>query len=207
MKTYRIILYYLVTITFLVCIAISCGNRKKSTRDSTSELPAEPTVESATYFDAIDRYLSKEIASSYAPGEISIPFHTFVSVDETNADDILVWGDFWVMNYDQVGDTLKCVSGGSHPGKMHVRQTDDGEFEVTSFEQVGDGSSFLPTAKAIFSEKFDDFMESNSNEVKREEIRKSVLAAYVSRHRIPVKYYQDFGWPAVPIPDLNLENQ
>lgn len=52
-------------------------------------------------------------------------------VDERDVEDIKVWGDFWVFNYDQVGDTLKCVSGGSHPGLLHIRQTEKG-FEVTA---------------------------------------------------------------------------
>jgi len=36
-----------------------------------------------------------------------------------------------------VGDTLKCVSGDSHPGLLHNRQTGKG-FEVTAFDQVED---------------------------------------------------------------------
>ena len=79
-----------------------------------------------TYFPAIDHYLTEQIGSQYAKGEHSVPFHSIVGVDEHNAEDILVWGDFWVFNYNQVGDTLKCVSGGSHPGLMHICQTDNG---------------------------------------------------------------------------------
>ena len=43
----------------------------------------------------------------------------------------------------------KSVSGGSHPGCMHVKKAGDG-FEVFQFDAVGDGSDFTPTAKAIF---------------------------------------------------------
>ena len=86
-----------------------------------------------------------------------------MGVDERNADDILVWGDYWVFNYNQVGDTLKTVSGGSHPGLMHIRQTDNG-FEVTGFDAVADGSDNLKTAKEIFGEKFDAFQAINGDE-------------------------------------------
>ena len=78
------------------------------------------------YFSAIDRYLVDSIGSQYAKGEHCVPIHSIVRVDERNAEDILVWGDFWVFNYNQVGDTLKCVSGGSHPGLLHIRQTEKG---------------------------------------------------------------------------------
>lgn len=148
-----------------------------------------------TYFPAIDRYLTEQIGSQYAKGEHRVPFHSIVRVDERNAEDILVWGDFWVFNYNQVGDTLKCVSGGNHPGLMHICQTDNG-FKVTAFEQVEDGSRNLPTAKKIFGEKFDAFQAIHSDERKREKLRADVLTSYVKKHNLKVSMYQDFGWPA-----------
>ncbi len=148
-----------------------------------------------TYFPAIDRYLTEQICSQYAKGEHSVPFHSIVRVDERNAEDILVWGDFWVFNYNQVGDTLKCVSGGNHPGLMHISQTDNG-FKVTAFEQVEDGSRNLPTAKKIFGEKFDAFQAIHSDERKREKLRADVLTSYVKKHNLKAYMYQDFGWPA-----------
>ena len=144
---------------------------------------------------AIDRYLIQEIGCRYAKGEHCVPIHSIVGVDNRNVDDILVWGDFWVFNYNQVGDTLKCVSGGSHPGLMHVRQTEKG-FEVMGFDQVEDGSSFLPTARKIFGDKFDAFQAVNSDDQQREKLRANVLADYVKAHCLAVTMYQDFGWPA-----------
>ena len=148
-----------------------------------------------TYFPAIDRYLAEQIGSHYGKGEHCVPFHSIVGVDERNAEDILVWGDFWVFNYNQVGDTLKCVSGGNHPGLMHIRQTQKG-FEVTAFDQVEDGSRSLPTAKKIFGEKYDAFQTINSDEQKREKLRAEVLSDYVKKHKLTVSLYQDYGWPA-----------
>ena len=147
-----------------------------------------------TYFPAIDRYLAKEIGSQYASGEHCVPIHTIVGVDERNAEDIKVWGDFWIFNYNQSGDTLKCVSGGSHPGLMHIRQTEKG-FEVTAFDQVEDGSKNIPSAKRIFGDKYDAFQAINSDEQKRERLRADVLAAYVKKHNLAVTMYQDYGWP------------
>ena len=147
------------------------------------------------YFPAIDRYLTDSIGSQYAKGEHCAPIHSIVRVDERNSEDILVWGDFWVFNYNQVGDTLKCVSGGSHPGLMHIRQTEKG-FEVTAFDQVEDGSRYLPTAKKIFGDKFDAFKAINSDEKNRERLRADGLATYVKKNGLDVTMYQDYGWPA-----------
>ena len=152
------------------------------------------------YFPAIDRYLVDSIGSQYAKGEHCVPIHSIVRVDERNAEDILGWGDFWVFNYNQVGDTLKCVSGGSHPGLLHIRQTEKG-FEVTAFDQVEDGSRYLPTAKKIFGDKFNAFKTISSDEKNRERLRAEVLATYAKKNGLAVTLYQDYGWPAKKLGD------
>ena len=137
-----------------------------------------------TYFDAIDDYLVKEIGRYYPEAEASIPFHPYVEVDESDSDDIKVWGDFWILNYNMSGDTLKVASGGSHAGLMHVRQIGDAHFEVTSFEPVGDGSNFTPSAKKIFGDKYENFIAAHSDEQKREAIRKASVEEFIHSKRL-----------------------
>lgn len=186
----------------------SCGNKtaKQSENKAQTETPAQPeaevaekVVEKPTCFTAIDDYLVNQIGKDYSQGDVCVPCVYVVSMDESNPDDILVWGDFWVFNYEQSGDTLKTVSGGSHPGLMHVKKTENG-FEVTSFDAVADGADNLPTAKKIFGEKFDAFQEINNDQVRREEKRMQITADYVKKHNLSAKLLQDFGWPAVELP-------
>lgn len=146
------------------------------------------------YFPAIDRYLVEGIGKYYSLGEHCVPLRNIIAVDESNAGDILVWGDFWVFNYNLADDTLKCVSGGSHPGLMHIRQTEKG-YEVTAFDRVEDGSSYLPTAKKIFGDKYDAFHAINSDNEAREKLRAEGLAAYVREKGLAATMYQDYGWP------------
>lgn len=186
----------------------NCGNKtaKQSENKAQTETPAQPeaevaekVVEKPTCFTAIDDYLVNQIGKDYSQGDVCVPCVYVVSMDESNPDDILVWGDFWVFNYEQSGDTLKTVSGGSHPGLMHVKKTENG-FEVTSFDAVADGADNLPTAKKIFGEKFDAFQEINNDQVRREEKRMQITADYVKKHNLSAKLLQDFGWPAVELP-------
>ena len=185
----------------------SCGSRtgKKNTSEPAAETKAAQETE--TCITAIDRYLSEVIGSQYAPGEVCIPSHRIIAVDESNPQDIQVWGDFWVDNFNVVGDTLMAVSGGSHPGKMLVKQDSEGHFAVTSFEAVGDGNTFLPTAKKIFGEHFGQFQKVYSDQDGREEARKSAIAAHVFKNNLPVKVYKDYGWPAVEIPKVNAKTE
>lgn len=184
-------------------ITLSCGTRSGKKASSETKV----VQETETCITAIDKYLSEVIGSQYAPGEVCIPSHRIIAVDESNPDDIQVWGDFWVDNFNVVGDTLMAVSGGSHPGKMHIIKDSEGHLTVTAFEAVGDGSSFTPTAKAIFGDRFDEFQKVNSDNVGREEARKSAIAAHVFKNNLPVKVYKDYGWPAVEIPKMNAKTE
>lgn len=153
--------------------------------------------EEDTPIAAIQRYMT-EVGSHYAPGDHCIPYCLTVREETEDPDDIRIWGDFWVENYNLEGDTLKSVSGGSHPGCMHVRKTDDG-FEVTAFDAVGDGSDFNPTAKAIFGDRYDAFMALHSDDDARRAARAESILDYASANDLDIAYYQDYGWPAVKI--------
>ena len=144
---------------------------------------------------AIERYIIDEFGKKYTEAEHCVPMLNTIAIDESSADDILVWGDFWVFNYDQAGDTLKCVSGGSHPGLMHLRHTENG-YEVTAFDRVEDGSGFLPSAKRIFGDRYDAFHAVYSDGEAREKLRAEGLSEYVRRKGLAATMYQDYGWPA-----------
>ena len=152
------------------------------------------------YYAAVERYLAEQIAGYYVKGEYSVPVYQEVAVNDSDSTDIRIWGDFWVYNYKQEGDTLKCVSGGSHPGLMHICQIGE-NFYVKDFEQVEDGSRFLPTAKRIFGEYFEAFQIHQSDGDEHESLRHDVLRAFVRDHKLSVTKYQDHGWPAK---DLDL---
>ena len=193
------------TLWMLVAILISgvsmvgCGN-KNAKEEAKEPTQVEQVVSDAELCKAaVNDYLVNVIGKNYAEAEYCIPSPFVISTNEGNKDDVLIWGDFWVFNYDISGDTLKTVSGGSHPGLMHLKKTDNG-FEVTNFEVVEDGEGNLESAKRIFGDNYDAFWEVNSNQEKREDIRLHFIADYVKEHNLPVKMVQDYGWPAVELP-------
>ena len=190
MKNFLFVFSVLLTMT-------TCTDKQIASKKVVSQNDQE-----ISYLPAIDRYMVKELGRYYTEGEHCVPFHSIVAVDERNADDILVWGDFWVFNYNQIGDTMKCVAGGSHPGLMHISQTRSGNdvvYQVKAFDQVEDGANLLQSAKKIFGDKFDAFQTINSDEQKREKLRSEVLASYVKKNGLSATFYQDYGWPAKKI--------
>jgi len=198
--------FWMLTAIFICGIGlVGCGNKnaQKQTKDEPAQVEgvAEEVVSDEEILNtAIEDYLVEVIGKNYAEAEYCIPSLFVVNTDDSNKDDLLVWGDFWVFNYDVAGDTLKTVSGGSHPGLMHLKKTNNG-FEVIGFDVVEDGAGNMESAKKIFGDSFDAFWETNSNQEKREDIRLHFIADYVKKHNLPVKMVQDYGWPAVTLPE------
>ncbi len=176
-----------------------------STEKSETETSAETEygytgsdpVEAAVY-----KYVAEELSKNYElpDGSVSIPVIQFVDIDVDNDDgDAEVLGDFWVYNYVVDGDTLKCVSGGAHPGKIDLVKSGD-SYTVEEFEGVQDGSNYEASAKDIFEEHYDEFAKINSDSDAREKVRAETIAAYVKANGLDVTKYQDEGWDPVDIP-------
>ena len=142
---------------------------------------------------AISDYLVSEIGEQYLKGELCIP--TLMMIHE---EDGLFMGDFWVMWYNVAGDTLKCVSGGNHAGTMTMIK-ENGKYKVTGFEQTVDGAGNMASAKRIFGSYYDIYENVHASERVREAVRQEQLKEYAKRNNLNVRYYQDYGWPAVEL--------
>ena len=146
--------------------------------------------------DAIFNYLVNEIGPQYQQGEICIPTIFVVASEQPDSVYVPVLCDCWVLWYNFAGDTLKCVSGGSHSGLMSLNRQND-KYTVASFEQTVDGAGNEASAKRIFGSYYDVYQNMHSNQDVREAVRREQLREYIKRNDLPVKYYQDYGWPAV----------
>ena len=104
-------------------VLVGCQNKnekvkpeQKATEENVAKSQDE-VVEPKSVAMVVDDYMVNEFGKQYLQGDVCIPSNFIISQDNGNAEDVLVWGDFWVFNYNQSGDTLKTVSGGSHPGQ------------------------------------------------------------------------------------------
>ena len=107
---------FLALVAGTVMTFTSCKENKPAEQAAVESEAAQSEPE--TSITVIEQFLIDSIAPGYAKAQYSIPCVIASDTDESNPDETLVWGDFWVFNYDIAGDTLKTVSGGSHPGLM-----------------------------------------------------------------------------------------
>ena len=142
------------------------------------------------------KYMAEEISKQYDAAEVSIPTVKIVHEDFTPEDEVLVYGDFWIENYNVNGDVLECVSGGNYPGCMHVSKETN---EVTAFDVVEDGEGWDQSAKDIFGDQYDAFIAAHSDSDARDELRKITVSDYVNLNGLDVNYYQDYGWDPVEL--------
>ena len=148
--------------------------------------------------DMISDYLVKEIGSQYTQADLCVPVLMIAAQEDCETEIAWVWGDFWVFNYRIAGDTLKTVSGGNHSGKMQICASDPYRM-VCSFEQTEDGAGNDASARRIFGDHYDIYMNMHSNEAVREAVRKEQLREYIQRNHLNIHFYQDYGWPAVTL--------
>lgn len=148
------------------------------------------------YISAISMFMIENYAGNYERCDVSIPNISIIDIDDSNADDILVWGDYWIFNYDLDGDKLVCKSGGNYPGLIHIKDN-----LVTGFDIVADGSDYTESAKAIFGDRYEKFEEVNASIEEREKIRTQTISDYVKSHELNITKYQDEGWDPVTLPE------
>ena len=180
------------------------GKSRVFTRDRHYVLPAYECPMNPCVEQAVCDYLSQIGASMYSPANVSIPVTEIIDIDESNPDDIKVWGDFWVYNYNLNGTTLKVESGGCMPGVMHVKKNAQPympvSFEVMSFEQVTDGGGMEESAKKLFGDKYDKFAAVLSHgRDKVEATRARMILDYVNAFRLSITHYQDYGGEPVKL--------
>ena len=183
----------------------SADTRQAASGDSSAALPAyEYPGPEAFYYD-VYQYLVKELGQNFEAADVSIPNVIEIALDETNKDDIIMYGDFWLFNYKLDGDTLVAQSGGDFPGVLHIKQTDSG-FEVTRFDVVEDGSNSVPSAKKLFGDHYDEFSKLMADDEKKEANRRQIIANYAAANNLNITKVQDYGWDPVDLPEENIDS-
>ena len=170
-----------------------------------STLPAYEYPGPELFYSVLYRYMTDELSKGYPDCQVSIPCPVIIAEDESDKSDIRVYGNFWIFNYDLNGETLECASGGSYPGCIHIKSTDEG-YTVTSMDVTEDGSGFTESARKIFGKYYDSFMKDGEDENLREKTRAQIIANYVAANNLKITSYKDYGWDPVTLPEENIEN-
>ena len=90
---------FVTTATALLGMLTACsmGNDNKGEAVQADTIASDAFTPEA----AVAHYLADSIGQYYSPGDLCIPSITVIDLDSSSAQDIKLWGDFWVFNYKQ----------------------------------------------------------------------------------------------------------
>lgn len=143
-------------------------------------------------------WLLAEEAGLYVEGDVAIPSPVILEVDDSDPQDIRVWGDFSLYWYELRSTTLFAVSGGALPGCFHLRR-EGNSFEIVSLDRAEDGDGYEESLERIFGAR-EGLLEKLRDEAAREDAALRFAADYVRWNGLHITQRQDFGWAPVALP-------
>lgn len=144
-------------------------------------------------------FLAFEKEKDYDPNHVMLPYVEVVDMDESNPQDVLVYGDYYLWEYEKQDDTLVAVSGGHCPGIIHMERFGEGETAIYSALSM-DEAFTDDDAVTLFGERLEQYQAVASHPEVLEPKMAQVIADYVSANGLAVTKYQMSGEDAKELP-------
>lgn len=168
---------------------------------SVSGLPAYVYCGESLLESGVCEFIRDTWDSSLNPGDggILVPAPVILKTEETNPDDVRVWGNFLTFGYTLSGSTLTETCHGGGRGLLHLRQDGDG-YAVVSFDD-GTEDAALKTLCEGESGLYDRFsgtdQDTKDSDLRRERIR--YLQDYVNSYGLSIDSYKNAAGETVLI--------
>ena len=121
--------------------------------------------------------------------KVTIPYVRMIKTDESNPDDILVYGDYYMFDFEKREDTLIAVSGNHCPGIVHLKKFSE-EAALDYEGQSMDEARTDEDAKELFGEYYDEYIAVTSDREPFEQGYAQLIADYVKYHSLGVTKYR-----------------
>ena len=152
------------------------------------------------YLGAICDDIVNDVGPMYHPDDkktVEIPSPYIAKIDDTDKNDIKVYGDFWIYGYSLDGTTFNFENGGSYPGCYHLKE-EDGKVTFVSKEIAEEGSSFDESLKRICGgdeELYKNILKKDETLDKQRRI--DFVKMYAKNNNLKITSIKDFGWPII----------
>lgn len=162
-------------------------------------------------YDGTDKYLKAvtdemvKVSDEHFGGQgaVEIPSPLIVKIDDSDKNDIKVYGDFEIYGYIMNGTIFDMKNGGSFPGCYHLKE-ENGEVTFVKSEIAEDGSNNYSSlvkicgddenlAKEIFAAKDKD----------QDKTRVEYARMYAKKNNYRLSGIKDFGWPVILFDDID----
>lgn len=136
-------------------------------------------------------------------GAVEIPTPYVVEIDDSDKNDIKIYGDFYIYGYNMNGTIFNMKNGGSYPGCYHLKD-DNGNVSVVNKEFAEDGSNNWSSLVKICGG--DETLAKEINNVVDEDGEKTridYVKMYANANKLRVSGIKDYGWPIILFSDIN----
>lgn len=137
-------------------------------------------------------------------GAVEIPTPHVVKIDDSDKNDIKVYGDFWIYGYDMYGTIFNTKNGGSNPGCYHLKD-ESGKITVISKEIAEDGSNNWSSLVKICGgdEELAKQVISHLPSDEDEKLREKYAKMYAKANGLRLSGIKDYGWPVILFGDIS----
>ena len=136
-------------------------------------------------------------------GAVEIPVPCIVEIDDTNKNDIKVYGDFKIYGYEMFGTIFYTKNGSSNPGCFHLKE-EDGEIKFVSYEFAEDGTDNYSSLLKICNN--DEELVKKIFGITEDEIVKERMyyaKMYAEENNLRLSGIKDYGWPIILFNDID----
>lgn len=136
-------------------------------------------------------------------GKVVIPTPYIVKIDDSDKNDIKVYGDFYIYGYEMSGTIFYTKNGGSYPGCYHLKE-ENGTISTVKVEIAEDGSNNWKSLVKICGDD-ESLAKDVSNVVSNdgEKNRIEYVKMYAKANNLRVSGIKDYGWPIILFNDID----
>lgn len=157
------------------------------------------------YLKVITEDMVKDFGKYFeGQGAVEIPTPYISRTDDSDINDIKVYGNFTIDGYQMSGTVFYMKNGGSFPGCYHLKD-EDGKITVVSKEIAEDGSNNWTSLVKICNgdESLAEAISNKREEGDSEKLRCDYAKMYAKANNLRLSGIKDYGWPIILMDDIS----
>jgi hypothetical protein len=137
-------------------------------------------------------------------GAVEIPTPLIIKTDDSDKNDIKVYGNFWIYGYQMYGTIFNTKNGSANPGCYHLKD-ENGKVTVINKEFAEDGSNNWSSLLKIcgndeeLAKKVSGGLSGDENE----KLRLDYAKMYAKANNLNFSGIKDYGWPVILDSDIS----
>ena len=145
-------------------------------------------------------YLSFDVEELSDLEHVLIPYVNIVDVDDSDPEDVLVYGDYYLWEFEQIDDTLCAVSSSHIPGIIHMTQIGEGDVADYYGNSMDQGLTD-DEVEELFGEYYEHYLTITSDDDAWRSGMATIIADYVKANSLSITKYQLDGDSALDLPE------